>query len=79
MLRKDCIKGLGVPLLHRAYELLDENNEDELEVSWTEEQRVSLITTDLSLNFGVLAIAETSHWSSGRSAVQPMGGKDLAT
>jgi len=33
MLRKDCIKGLGVPLLHRAYELLDENNEDELEVS----------------------------------------------
>ncbi|XP_078487797.1 uncharacterized protein LOC100184532 [Ciona intestinalis] len=31
-LRKDCIQGLGVPLLHRAYELLDNNlDEDETE------------------------------------------------
>nr|CAB3264289.1 serine/threonine-protein kinase Nek4 [Phallusia mammillata] len=29
MLRKDCIKGLGVPLLHRAYELLDQENDEE--------------------------------------------------
>ncbi|CAK8681393.1 unnamed protein product [Clavelina lepadiformis] len=28
-LRKDCIRGLGVPLLHRAYELLDGNYEEE--------------------------------------------------
>lgn len=32
-LRKDCIHGLGVPLLHRAYELLDaELDEDQLQV-----------------------------------------------
>ena len=33
-LRKDCIKGLGIRLLHRAYELLDEEkDEDRLQVS----------------------------------------------
>ena len=33
-LRKECIRALGVPLLHRAYGLLDENSdEDELEVN----------------------------------------------
>ena len=32
-LRKECIRSLGVPLLHRAYTLLDENaEEDVLEV-----------------------------------------------
>lgn len=34
MLRKDCIKGLGISLLHRAYELLDnESDEEKLKVS----------------------------------------------
>nr|XP_039263003.1 serine/threonine-protein kinase Nek4-like [Styela clava] len=28
-LRKDCIQGLGVPLLHRAYEVLDANENDD--------------------------------------------------
>ena len=36
LLRKDCIRGLGVQLLHKAYELLDQNiDEDILQVCWT--------------------------------------------
>lgn len=38
-LRKDCIAGLGVPLLHRAYEVLDANENDDI----LQEELISLL------------------------------------
>lgn len=33
-LRKECIHGLGVPLLHKAYEVLDANQDDNALQVW---------------------------------------------